>query len=148
MGAKANAEPLRGKERSGISPGPCSLCRPISLLAVPASPHVIDKPTDSKVAEDPFELLFVDLQELPAFQVLLYDLLVDVSGGQRELRTAPRELPELLRAEESLQVLVEHVCLGRIDYFEEPETPGVVEERPVLHLCVQVDEAPGRDMPE
>ena len=80
--------------------------------------------------------------------MLLHDLFVNVSSGQRELRTAPRELPELLRAEESLQVLVEHVCLGRIDYFEEPETFGVVEERPVLHLRVQVDEAPRRDMPK
>ena len=84
------------KERPGISPGPCSLCQPNSFLAVPASPHVIDKPADSKVAEDPFELLLVDLQEFPTFQVLLHDLLVNVSGSQRELRTTPRELPELL----------------------------------------------------
>ena len=55
------------KERSGTSPGPCSLCQPNSFLAVPASPHVIDKPTDSEVAEDPFELLLIDLEKLPAF---------------------------------------------------------------------------------
>ena len=84
------------KERSGIDPGPCSLCQSNSFLAVPTSPHVIDKSTDSKVAKDPFELLLVDLEELPTFQVLLYNLLVNVSGGQRELRTTPCELPELL----------------------------------------------------
>ena len=83
------------KERSGINPGPCSLCQPNLLLAVPTSPHVIDKPTDSKVAKDPFELLLVDLEELSTFQVLFYNLLVNVSGGQCELRTASCELPEL-----------------------------------------------------
>ena len=55
------------KERSGIDPGPCSLCQLNLFLAVSASPHVIDKPTDSEVAEDPFELLLIDLQELPTF---------------------------------------------------------------------------------
>ena len=124
------------KERSGINPGPCSLYQPNSFLAVPTSPHIIDKPTDSEVAEDPFEFLLVDLEELSAFQVLLYNLLINVSGSQRKLCTTPCKLPELIRAEESLQVLIEHVRIGRIDYFEEPETFGVVEERPVLHLCI------------
>ena len=79
------------KERSGIDPGPYSLCGLNLFLAVPAPPHIIDKPTDSKVAKDPFELLLVDLEELPAFQVLLYNLLVNVSGSQCKLCTAPCE---------------------------------------------------------
>ena len=64
---KTDAEHFAEKERSGIDPGPCSLYQPNLLLTVSTSPHVIDKPTDSEVAEDPFKLLLVNLQELPTF---------------------------------------------------------------------------------